>query len=157
MENTSHFLVFMLDDKQFALPLDTVERVIHAVEITDLPEVPAIVRGIINYKGTILPVFDIRPRFHLSQREIQPEDQLIIVNTPERTVALLVDTVSGDIEKLSSDVVPPGSKFAGTSVQEGILKMENGIILIPDLSNILTRQEDRILLKAMKKNAKDSK
>lgn len=154
MVKNSHFLVFSLDDKHFALPLDTVQWVVQAVEITILRGVPAIVRGIINYKGTILPVFDIRPRFHLPQREIQPDDQFIIVDTAGRTIALLVDTVVDNIEISSREMIPPAGILDETLFLDGILKMEDGIMLIPDLNNILTQPEDQALEKAMERAAK---
>lgn len=154
MVKNSHFLVFSLDDKHFALPLDTVQRVVQAVEITILRGVPAIVRGIINYKGTILPVFDIRPRFHLPQREIQPDDQFIIVDTAGRTIALLVDTVVDNIEISSREMIPPAGILDETLFLDGILKMEDGIMLIPDLNNILTQPEDQALEKAIERAAK---
>lgn len=154
MVKNSHFLVFSLDDKHFALPLDTVQWVVQAVEITILRGVPAIVRGIINYKGTILPVFDIRPRFHLPQREIQPDDQFIIVDTAGRTIALLVDTVVDNIEISSREMIPPAGILDETLFLDGILKMEDGIMLIPDLNNILTQPEDQALEKAIERAAK---
>jgi purine-binding chemotaxis protein CheW len=160
MEDISRFLIFMLDHRLFALPLDIVERVERAVEITPLPQVPDIVPGIINYKGAVLPVFDIRPRFHLPQREVEPGDQLIIVKTVDRVIALLVDTVTENIEKPAREVVPPppdidaGDIDAGAAYLAGILKLEDGIALVPDLNKILTRQEDRALAKAMKRSAK---
>ncbi|MCX6580658.1 MAG: chemotaxis protein CheW [Candidatus Aminicenantes bacterium] len=151
MEDISRYLIFMLDHRLFALPLDMVERVERAVEITPLPQVPDIVPGIINYKGTVLPVCDIRPRFQLPQREIRLEDQLIIVKTIGRTIALLVDTVTDNIEKPSREVVPPPDIADGAAYLAGILKLEDGIALIPDLNKILTPQEDRALAKAMKR------
>lgn len=151
MEDISRYLIFMLDHRLFALPLEMVKRVERAVEITPLPQVPDIVPGIINYKGTVLPVFDIRPRFHLPQREIRLEDQLIIVKTIGRTIALLVDTVTDNIEKPSREVVPPPDIVDGAAYLAGILKLEDGIALITDLNKILTPQEDRALAKAMKR------
>lgn len=150
MEDMKHFIVFKLEDKQFALPLDPVERVVRAVEITTLPEVPTIVRGIVNYKGTVLPVIDIRSRFHLQEREIRLNDQFIIVHTAKRSIALLADTVTGDIENPAADVVPPSDLIEGVRFLEGVLKLEDGVMLIPDLDKILTLKESKALTKAIK-------
>lgn len=152
-----HFLVFNLEDKQFALPLDPVDRVVRAVEVTTLPEVPAIVRGIINYKGTVLPVIDIRSRFHLPGREIRLNDQLIIVWTAKRPIALLADTVTGNIEKPAADVVPPSTVVEGVEFLAGVLKLEDGVMLIPDLDKILTLKEVKALNKAIKSTRKKAK
>lgn len=154
MEDIRHFLVFVLERRQFALPLEMAERVERAVEITPLPQVPDIVRGIINYRGAVLPVFDIRPRFHLPQLEIEPDNQLIIVKTADRFIALLVDTVTDNIEKPSGEVVAPPDITSGAEYLAGILKLEDGIALITDLNKILTPQENRTLTKAIKRSAK---
>jgi purine-binding chemotaxis protein CheW len=150
MKDTNHFLVFMLDDRTFALPLEPVERVERVVEVTPVPEVPDIVSGIINYKGTILPVIDIRSRFHLPEREIQLNHQFIIVQTAKRPIALLTDTVTGSIETPAADVVPPTAIIEHMQFLQGLLKLEDGVMLILDLDNILTVKEDRALAKALK-------
>lgn len=154
MKNTNHFLVFMLDDKTFALPLEPVERVVRAVEVTPLPETPDIVSGIINYKGTILPVINIRSRFHLPEREMQLNHQFIIIQTAKRPIALLTDTVTGNIETPAADVVPPSDIIEDVEFLQGVLKLEDGVMLIPDLDKILTVKEDRVLTKALKESKK---
>lgn len=157
MKDMKHFIVFMLEDKTFALPLDPVDRVVRAVEITALPEAPAIVCGIINYRGTVLPVIDIRSGFHLPQRDLRLSDQFIIVQTAVRRIALLVDTVIGDIEKNPGDVIPPSDLIDGVEFLIGVIKLEDGVMLIPDLDKILTNKETRALTKAMEKTQKTQK
>ncbi len=82
---------FLLDDQRYALHLDVVERVIPAVEITPLPKAPEIVLGLINIRGKIIPVLNIRRRFRLPDRETELTDHFIIANTSKRTVALPAD------------------------------------------------------------------
>lgn len=154
MDDVKHFLIFMLEDKTFALPLWPVERVVRAVEITPLPEAPSIIPGIINYKGNILPVVDIRSRFHLPNRELQINHQFIIVRTSRRHIALHVDTVTGNVEITGKDMVPPDNIIEGTQFLKGILKLENGVMLVPDLDKILTQQEEKTLSTAIKNTRK---
>jgi len=91
-------VLFSLDEPRYALYLSAVERVVRAVEITPLPKAPNIVLGIINFQGKIIPVIDIRQRFHLRRREINLEDQFIIARTSKRLVVLVVDSVTGVYE-----------------------------------------------------------
>jgi purine-binding chemotaxis protein CheW len=151
MSETNHFIVFNLEDKRFALPLDPVERVVRAVEVTILPEVPPIVRGIINYRGTVLPVIDIRSRFHLPDTAIRLNHQFIIARTTRGTIALLADTVTGSIEKPFSDVAPPSVLTDDVEFLKGVLKHDDGVILIPDIDKILTPTESSALDNAIKK------
>ena len=140
---------FNLDDQKYALFLSAVIRIIRVVGITSLPKAPEIVLGVINMHGLIIPVFDIRKRFHLPQREMQLDDQLIIAHTSQRTVALLVDSVS-DVIEISEEKIIAGEKILpGLEYVEGVVKTEDGMILIHDLEQFLSLQEEKALHEAM--------
>ena len=86
MENV-RLVVFLLDDRCFGLHLDAVDRVLPAVDITPLPKAPEIVLGLINVKGKVTPVLDVRRRFRLEEREVGLQDHFIVARTSRRTVA----------------------------------------------------------------------
>jgi len=71
-DRSVEYVVFHLDEQQYALKVSAVERVVHAVELTLLPEAPDIVLGIINIHGKIIPVVNISRRFHLPEKDIEP-------------------------------------------------------------------------------------
>jgi purine-binding chemotaxis protein CheW len=119
--------------------------------MTPLPKAPEIVIGVINIQGRIIPVFNIRRRFHLPEREIELSDQLIIANTARRTVALVVDTVDGVIERLSEEVTPADQVLPRIEYVEGIVKLENGLVLIHDLDKFLSIDEEAKLDEAVNK------
>ena len=73
-------VTFFLDDRRYGLHLDAVERVLPALDVTPLPKAPEIVLGLINLKGKIIPVLDVRRRFRLQEREIGLQDHFIIAN-----------------------------------------------------------------------------
>ena len=108
-------VTFSLDQRLYALPLNSVVRVIHALYISSLPKAPAIICGIINVKGQIIPVVDIRKRFGFKSREIDRDDQLIIANTGKRTIALIVDEVNEilEVEEKQQVSTTDGMPFAG--------------------------------------------
>ena len=140
---------FNLDDQKYALFLSAVIRIIRVVEITGLPKAPEIVLGVINMHGLIIPVFDIRKRFRRPQREMQLDDQLIIASTSKRTVALLVDSVSDVIEVSEEKVIAGKSILPGLDYIEGVVKTEDGMILIHDLEQFLSLQEEKALHEAL--------
>lgn len=142
-------VVFALEDQRYALHLSAVERIVRAVEMTPLPKAPEIVIGVINVQGRIIPVFNIRRRFYLPEREIELSDQLIIANTARRTVALVVDTVDGVIERLSEEVTPADQVLPRIEYVEGIVKLENGLVLIHDLDKFLSIDEGTKLDEAL--------
>lgn len=149
MPSTGHLVVFVLDDQRYALPLDAVERVVRMVRVTPLPQAPAIVSGVVNVRGQITPVVDIRKRFHLPEREVALSDQLIIARTATRRVALVVDTVSGIIEYQQQDVVPAATILADMAYVAGVVKLNDGIMFIHDLESFLSLEEARSLDDAM--------
>jgi purine-binding chemotaxis protein CheW len=156
-ERGCYYLVFTLAAKQFALPLEAVQRVVHAVEVTVLPKAPEIVCGLINYKGTILPIINISKRFHLAEREIHPNQHFIIVRSKIKGFGLVADTVTGVIKEAEKNVVPPTEIIAGVEFLAGVLKLKTGMMLIPDINKILTIDEERALKSAVKRGKKEKK
>ena len=149
METPDKLVVFNLDDRRFAVLLSSVVRVERIVAITPLPKAPEIVLGVINMHGQVIPVFNIRERFRLSQRDIQLADQMIVASTSKRTVALLVDSVNGVIEISEEKIIASESILPGLEYIEGVVKTEDGMVLIHDLELFLSLQEEKALNEAM--------
>jgi purine-binding chemotaxis protein CheW len=143
-------VIFTLDGLNYALPLQSVLRVIHAVEITFLPNAPEIIPGVINVQGRIIPVIDIRKRFGLPEREIGLEDRMIIADTGKRQVVLSADTVPGFIELSDRQMVVTSDLLQFGGNLKGIAKMEDGLILIYDLEKFLSLDEEYALEQAIK-------
>jgi purine-binding chemotaxis protein CheW len=95
----THLVAFNLEEQQYALPLRSVRRVIRSVEITALAKAPAIVLGIIDLQGEMVPVISMRQRLGFSEPEPSVTDQMVIAETTKRSVALLVKSVTGVIER----------------------------------------------------------
>jgi purine-binding chemotaxis protein CheW len=157
MSTTLRHVAFTLDEGHYALDLSSVERIIQAVEITLLPEAPDIVFGIINIKGKIIPVVNIRRRFRLSEKDIEPTNRLIIAHTLKRTVALVVDVVLGVIETPEDRVVKTNTVLPGMDYVQGVVKREDGMILIHDLNKFLSLEEEQTLDTAIMNNTKGVK
>jgi purine-binding chemotaxis protein CheW len=142
-------VMFTLAGHDYALPLEQVEQVIPTVEVTPLPGAPEIVSGIINLRGRIIPVLDIRRRFRLPGKEPGLNDHLLVARTSRRTVALQVDQAKGVA------VYPAGAVIAGkdivprTEYVEGVVKLADGLILIHDLETFLSLEEEQSLEKAL--------
>jgi purine-binding chemotaxis protein CheW len=138
-------VVFTLDEQRYALHLGSVERVVHAVDITCLPQAPNIILGVINIHGKIIPVINIRKRFCLPERELEINDRLILAHTRKREVVLVVDTVTDVIE--SPEVKTTATEKIAPNIDyiEGITKIDDGIILIHDLEKFLSLDEEQTL------------
>jgi purine-binding chemotaxis protein CheW len=145
-------LVFTLDELACALHISSVVRVIHAMEVRKLPKAPEIIKGIINVRGKIIPVVDIRKRFGHLRREIEADDRIIIADTGKRKVAFFADTVS-DIEVLESrQFTSSDESLSFAEYIKGVAKVKNEMILIHDLEQFLSLDEEKALEEAL--NAK---
>ena len=153
---TDQIVVFTLDKLSYALSLTAVVKVIHAMEIRHLPKAPEIITGIINVKGEIIPVADIRKRFGLVAREIDPDNRLIIADTGKRQVAILVDNVTGIWDLASGQLSVAKETLPFTEYIRGVAKVDNSLILIYDLDRFLSLDEEKDLDKAMKTKDNES-
>ena len=138
------YLIFLLERRKFALPLSRVERVFQAVEIVPLPKTPEIVLGLVNLRGSILPVLSLHKRFQVPLKEIEPSDQFVIART------LLVNETIGIQELAEAEVIEPEDIATGIEHITGVIRQSDGMILIQDLDTLLSVREARQLEKAIK-------
>jgi purine-binding chemotaxis protein CheW len=146
-------VLFNLDQLLYGIRLSAVVRVLRAVEITPLPNAPPIVIGVINLGGRIIPVVNIRQRFHLPERELEPSDHLIVAMALRgdshedggRLLALVVDTVVGVHEISAQDTTSAATILPGLEYLEGVARTDEGLILIHDLGTFLSLEEERVL------------
>lgn len=149
MRPSSFAVTFALDGQRYALDLSAVQFVVQAVEITPLPHAPDCVAGIINVRGHVVPVFNPRRRFHLPERELRPEDHILLARTTRRWVALVVDAVGGVVECAGNETVPADAVLPGTDYVAGVVKRPDGLILIHDLNTFLSLDEEQALETAL--------
>ncbi|MEX0982578.1 MAG: chemotaxis protein CheW [Bacteroidales bacterium] len=147
---TDQIIMFTLDELSFALTLNVVVKVIHAIEISYLPEAPEIIAGIINVKGQIIPVADIRKRFGLAPCEIELDDRLIITDTGKRQIAILVDAVTGIRDLTPQQLAIAANTLSFSENISGVAKLDDGLVLIYDLTRFLNLDEEKELSKALK-------
>jgi purine-binding chemotaxis protein CheW len=149
MSEIAQLVVFRLDERRYALPLTVVERVVHAVDVTPLPKAPAIVLGAINVQGRVLPVLNIRRRFLLPDREISPADWFLLAHTARHTVVLVVDESEGVVQRPQAEIVVSTQIVPGLEPFPGVLRLDDGLVLIHDLERFLSLDEVRALDEAM--------
>jgi purine-binding chemotaxis protein CheW len=152
MEIPTRLLVFFLADQRYGLDVTTVVRVERAVEINPLPQSPDIIAGVINMRGQIIPIINVRQRFSQPQREIALSDQIIIVQTQRRTIGLMVDRVMYVSEYLCEHIAAPDDIFSPMKYVQGIVKMQDGLVLIHNLEKFLSLEEEATLTEAIEAN-----
>jgi purine-binding chemotaxis protein CheW len=149
LSEIAQFLVFRLGERRYALPLAVVEQVVRAVDVTPLPKAPPIVLGAINVHGRVLPVLNVRRRFLMPDREIGPADWFLLAHTARRTVVLVVDESEGVVERPQAEIVLSAQIHPGLEPFPGVLRLDDGLVLIHDLERFLSSDEARALDEAM--------
>jgi purine-binding chemotaxis protein CheW len=152
MKKNKSFVVFTLDDQKFALHLEAVEKIAQATEIIPLPKAPEMVMGVINVQGRVIPVVDIRKRFQMTEQGIDIDDHFIICRSRQMSIAILVDSVLDIIESTSSNIVEQHNILQDVDCINGVIKANDGMILIHDLDKFLSSQESDVLSKMVKEN-----
>jgi purine-binding chemotaxis protein CheW len=134
-------LAFEIGGQRFAVALGDVREIVRAVQLSRLPKAPAIVEGVFNLRGTLVPVLDIRARFGLQAKAIEPADSLVVARTDGRIVALRVDHVI-DLLTLNEDEIEGVQQHApGSDYVAGVAKLPDGLVLIHDLATFLSVAE----------------
>lgn len=146
------FFVFVIEGRRYALHLSVVERVLPMVEVSPLPEAPAIALGVINLRGQIVPVLDIRRRFGLPTRDYGPATHLLVARTARRIVALPVDEVLGVQAVAAAAITPPVSVLPGIGHVAGIVALADGLLFIHDLETFLLLDEEQRLTAALEES-----
>lgn len=135
----THLLVFDLFHHRFAVRATAVREIIRAVAIAPLPGAPKVVEGVINYRGNVTPVLDIRSRFGLSSAPVRPEQHLIVAEAGPRRVALRVDRAR-DLLSVSDDAIEAADRVAPGS-RASVARLPDGLVVIHDLAGFLSVEE----------------
>lgn len=134
-------LRFDVAGRRLALPSGLVREVVRAVAISILPRAPAIVEGVINVRGTLVPVLDIRRRFRVPARALAPDQHFVIADAGVRIVALRVDRVVDVLEIPVESIEPVERVVPGVEHVAGLAKLPDGLLVIHDLERFLSLEE----------------
>lgn len=149
MEQNGKIFLFNVETLRIGLNLDVVQRIEGAAEITRIPDMPVSIAGIVDYHGTIIPVYDLRRRFGLPVKDVHSSWKFIIVDSGKRRMILVADEVEGVFDVDLSDVIPGPTLDKGMD-QPSFLRIEDGIVYIFDIDRFLTAEEEMKLESALK-------
>jgi len=138
----SQFISFAIGDDQYGVDIMAVREIKGWSEITHLPKQPDYVRGVLNLRGVIVPIIDLRCRFGQGLTEATPLHIVIIVQIGSRQVGLLADRVL-DIVSLDASEIQPVPRIArGGRIDflSGLVTVDGAMIALIDLTNLLTQQ-----------------
>ena len=137
------YLTFSIGTEQYALEIRYVVDIIGIQDITSVPDQPEYVKGVINLRGKIIPIMDIRIRFMKQEREYDDRTCIIVVDMKEISVGIVVDTVL-EVASISNEVISPPPKFNSDYHNKSIagIGMNNELVtIILDCSKLLNEED----------------
>lgn len=136
-------VAFRLQGEEFAVDIQRVREVLKITQITPLPQALSFIEGVINLRGEVIPVVDLRKRFNIKNSQQTGESRIIIVEIDESQVGLIVDSVTEVLHLMSSAVDPPPRRLVGTRTEfiKGVGKLGDRLLIILDLQQILSTEE----------------
>lgn len=151
-EDTQHgrFLTFYLGEEIYGIEIEYVTEIIGMQPITKIPEVAAYIKGIINLRGKIIPVIDMRLKFNKASIEYDDRTCIVVVDTDHMTVGLIVDKVSEVMTIDDENVVPPPNYKTGIRNRylKGIGKVSSEVILLLNCKKLFDENEEQEIREA---------
>ena len=137
------FLTFQIADEEFAIPIGHVIEIVGIQKITEVPDMPDFVKGVINLRGKVIPVMDVRLRFRLPSVAYDDRTCVVVVCVGNVTIGLVVDTVSEVVSIPESDISPPPRFSSATSGRyvSGMGKIGDAVKIIVDAEKLLREDE----------------
>ena len=149
-------LVFELSGIRYALELRSVREVLPAVLITPLPDAPPVIEGIIDVRGEIVPVYDVRMRFGLPPRPLNLDERLVLAWTGSRVVGFRCERTEWQEEVPRALIEGPQSVRGAGRHLAGVARLPDGLVLIQDLELFLDEAESAGLDDAMAARTNES-
>ena len=138
-EATEHLATFVLDREEYGVNVRQVQEIRRVSEITAVPRAPEFVRGVINLRGRILPVLDLKRKLGLGEVTIDRAARIVVVHVQDRVLGLLVDGASQVLKIPVSRIEPPPDEVVerGGDYIRGVAKLEDRLIILIDLERVL--------------------
>ncbi len=138
-------VTFKLGNEEFAVDILKVQEINKMINITRIPNAPAFVEGVINLRGKIIPIVDLRRRLGFEGRSFDKSTRIIVVELDSMVLGFIVDSVSEVLRISENTVEPPPPLMSGTESEdiEGVGKLENRLLILVELKKIFTSHDRR--------------
>ena len=141
---------FKLGDETFGIEITKIREIILVGEITQIPETPPYVKGLINLRSTVIPVIDLRARFSLADAELTAESRIMVLNVGHRTIGIIVDSVNEVLRVTQQQIspAPPTVASAGNDYMTGLVRLKDDLLILLDVDRLFGDEENQALAEA---------
>ncbi len=143
MTNDKKVIVFQLKDEEYAVSVQQVGSIERMQPITRVPQTADFVKGVINLRGVVTPIIDLRARFGIEASEMSESTRIIIVYLDDMEVGLIVDAAN-DVIDIPEDAIEPAPEVVGTvdaDYIDGVAKLDNRLLILLNLPKVLSKEE----------------
>lgn len=138
----SQYVTFAIDDRHYGIEITKVREIKGWTTPTELPNSPHAMRGVLNLRGVIVPIFDLRARFGQGETEAREEHVVIIVTLSERLIGVLVDAVSDILALEPSEMLPvPAMDGGDQRFLSGLVSRDDRLVALLKLENLFGNDE----------------
>ena len=150
MEKDLQVVGFRIGNETYGVRIAAVREIVRVPEITTVPNAPEIIEGVINLRGKIIPVMDLRKRFGLAEIVTDKKNRILVVDLENKLLGLIVNSASEVLKISPSDIEPPGTVFAEgeSGYVTGVGKLKGRLIILLDINKLLHRPEFKRLEEA---------
>ena len=150
MEKDIQVVGFRIGGETYGVPIGAVREIVRVPSITPVPNAADTIEGVINLRGKIIPVMDLRKRFRELEIKSDKKNRILVVELESKLLGLIVNSASEVIKIPPSEIVPPGAVFADTdsSYVTGVGKLSGRLIILLDIARLLHRPEIKRLEEA---------
>ncbi|MBN2079472.1 MAG: purine-binding chemotaxis protein CheW [Spirochaetes bacterium] len=143
VKDLKQFVTFVIGSENYGVPVLKVQEIIGMTEIVHVPNSPDFMKGVINLRGSVVPVIDMRSRFRMDEREYDMFTVIIIVEVKDMLVGMIVDSVSDVVDMPAEDIqkTPNFTVKIDTDYIEGIGQIADKLVIILDIEKILSSEE----------------
>jgi purine-binding chemotaxis protein CheW len=136
-------VTFNISEEEFGVDILKVQEIIRTMDITKVPRAPVFVEGVINLRGKVIPILDLRRRFGMQARPHDKQTRIIVIELGSMIVGFVVDGVSEVLRISASTVEPPPAVVSGLESEyiSGVGKLEDRLLILLDLDKLLTTSE----------------
>ena len=133
---------FRLDEEDYAIAITKIQEIILMKPITRIPQVPDFIEGLINLRGSVIPIVNLRKRFGITAREVDDETRIIVVNVHDKTVGCVVDAVTQVMRINREQIQPPPLSVLSMAHQyiSGLARLEDRLLIILDIDRLFDEQ-----------------
>ena len=142
-ETIYQLVSFVIENEEFGVDILKVQEIIRTVDITRVPKSPDFVEGVINLRGKIVPVIDLRKRFGMARKDRDNDTRIIVVELVDKVVGFLVDKVK-EVIRVEKTVIEPPPELTtsiNSSYITGVAKLQDRLLILLDLDKVLSSDE----------------